>query len=91
MKMNRMKRAATAAVMGVECMASAAGARGVTVCPGDANRDDRVDFRDLNMVLEQWQTFRTSGFEGDVTGDGFVSFADLELVLEFWDFTCGIG
>jgi len=47
---------------------------------GDANRDGRVDFLDLNIVLGDFgQT--GAGKRGDVNGDGKVDFFDLNMVL----------
>ena len=61
----------------------------VMPCPGDADGDRDVDFDDLNIVLEQWNT---AGPEGDIfpipDGDGAVNFDDLNEVLVFWNVTC---
>lgn len=49
-----------------------------TGIPGDLNSDGRVDFSDLNAVL---QAFGSDQRSGDANGDGKVDFADLNLVL----------
>ncbi|MCA9311157.1 MAG: hypothetical protein KDA21_08120 [Phycisphaerales bacterium] len=70
---------------GVLCLvlvSSAAGAGGAApTCPGDADGDLQVNFDDLNLVLEHWNTTDPAG---DVTGDGVVDFNDLNEVLEWW-------
>lgn len=59
-------------------------------CPGDATGDGRVNFDDLNVVLDKWGTDGSEG--GDVAptggGDGSVDFLDLGLVLEEFDTVC---
>lgn len=54
--------------------------RSVFEVEGDANRDGRVDFLDLNLVLG---SFGQAGccVQGDVNCDGRVDFLDLNLVL----------
>lgn len=59
-------------------------ARGIL--PGDTNRNDAVNFADLNTVLDQFGLTGAPGggagsIAGDVTFDGVVDFADLNLVL----------
>ncbi len=56
-------------------------------CPGDANGDNVVDFRDLNLILG---SFGQSGpaLLGDVNHDGVVDFRDLNLVLSNFGRTC---
>lgn len=46
----------------------------------DLNDDGRIDFGDLNVVLDAW-----GGSGGDVTGDGLTDFNDLSAVLNQWD------
>lgn len=52
----------------------------ISIVPGDANRDGRVDFLDLNQVLAEFGRAGL-GLAGDVNGDGGVDFLDLNLVL----------
>ena len=53
-------------------------------CLGDVDGDAMVDFKDLNLVLEQWG----SAFPGaDLDCD--VDFDDLNLVLANWGRVCG--
>lgn len=47
---------------------------------GDANRDGRVDFLDLNIILSDFGQVG-AGRRGDVNGDGRVDFFDLNLIL----------
>jgi probable HAF family extracellular repeat protein len=53
--------------------------------PGDADGDGDVDFADLNLLLDQWQT---AGPEADLDGSGFVDFSDLNLLLSRWGNAC---
>lgn len=59
------------------------GAATVTrVCPGDTNRDNLVNFTDLNQILSEFGLVGDPlTFAGDVNADGSVSFADLNIVL----------
>ncbi|MCA9311154.1 MAG: hypothetical protein KDA21_08105 [Phycisphaerales bacterium] len=57
-------------------------------CPGDVNGDNHVNFDDLNIVLESWNTSVNPGEDGDVNGDGVVNFADLEIVNDLWGASC---
>ena len=56
-------------------------------CTADANGDDLVDFADLEMLLEQWNT---PGPESDFDGNGLVDFADLNELLDNWGQGCGV-
>lgn len=60
----------------------------VPACDGDANGDEQVNFDDLNIVLENWNSTVTPGTSGDLTGDGMVNFDDLNLLLENWGEEC---
>ncbi|MCA9309818.1 MAG: hypothetical protein KDA21_01340 [Phycisphaerales bacterium] len=60
-------------------------------CPGDADGDTRVDFADLNLMLEAWQ--KQVGQAGyvpgsDIDNDGAVTFSDLNELLFHWDQAC---
>lgn len=57
-------------------------------CPGDTNGDNAVNFADLEILLDEWNTVVSPGTGGDVTGDGLVNFADLEVLLEHWGADC---
>ena len=59
------------------------------MCPGDANGDQMVNFLDLDLVLDNWNTTVDPGTNGDLSGDGFVSFEDLDAILGEWGETCG--
>lgn len=50
-------------------------------CPADVTRDGRVDFADLNLLLDDWGS---AGGEGETNCDGSVDFEDLNNVLEQW-------
>ncbi|MBL0922740.1 MAG: hypothetical protein IBJ10_11525 [Phycisphaerales bacterium] len=50
----------------------------------DINRDDSVDFTDLNLVLSFFNTSGV-GLPGDANEDGVVDFADLNLVVSFFN------
>lgn len=54
-------------------------------CPGDINRDDRVDFGDLAILLNQ---FGLTVQCADTNGDGFVGFIDLNLLLAAFGSAC---
>ncbi|MCA9310759.1 MAG: hypothetical protein KDA21_06105 [Phycisphaerales bacterium] len=58
-------------------------------CLGDVNRDGRVDFADLEILLDSWSSQVTPGSDGDLDGNGAVNFLDLEILLEEWGSTCG--
>ncbi len=67
-------------------------AAGTAACPGDANRDRRVDFNDVMCVLANW----TDGVHplvglriGDTTHDGWATFADVLVVLGSYGSECG--
>lgn len=56
-------------------------------CPGDANGDNQVDFRDLNLTLGNFgQTGPT--LLGDLNRDGVVDFRDLNIVLSNFGRVC---
>lgn len=57
-------------------------------CPGDADGNNTVDFEDLNLVLENWNSSVDPGTDGDTTGDGTVNFDDLNDVLANWNTSC---
>ncbi len=62
------------------------------LCPGDATRDARTDFADLNAVLGQFAQVGAPGsLAGDVNGDGIVNFSDLNLVLGNFGVVCVCG
>ncbi|MCA9310565.1 MAG: trypsin-like peptidase domain-containing protein, partial [Phycisphaerales bacterium] len=54
-------------------------------CPGDTDGNFRVDFNDLNRVLDWWGTARPMG---DVNNDQAVDFADLNEVLDNFGRNC---
>lgn len=56
-------------------------------CPGDSNRDYRVDFADLNAVLADFG-LSGSGLNGDVNDDEVVNFEDLNAVLASFGVDC---
>ena len=53
---------------------------------GDLNFDDFVGQADLDIVLANWETWRTIGDvrRGDADGSGYVNQADLTIVLDAW-------
>lgn len=58
-------------------------------CAGDANGDNRIDFRDLNIVLSNFgQSF--PGIPGDVNNDCVVNFSDLNIVLGRFGVVCPV-
>lgn len=59
----------------------------VSICSGDANGDNAVNFADLNIVLGQFGQ-SGAGLQGDLDGDGAVDFADLNLVLSNFGVVC---
>jgi hypothetical protein len=61
--------------------------RAGTICAGDTNSDNLVDFADLNRVLSG---FGQTGVDmpGDLDGDGVTNFADLNLVLSEFGSGC---
>ncbi len=54
-------------------------------CPGDTNGDRVVDFMDLEILLEQWNT---PGPEADFDNNGNVDFLDLNELLDNWGVFC---
>lgn len=59
-----------------------------TDCPGDVNGDGSVDFDDLNMILDEWNSSGPVGTAGDADFDGDTDFDDLNLVLDNWGHIC---
>ena len=57
--------------------------RGLRI-PGDANRDDRVDAADLNIIGLNWRGTEKTWVKGDFTGDGLVDAADLNVLALNW-------
>lgn len=58
-------------------------------CPGDANADNRVDFRDLGFVLDAWGQVGAPGWmPGDINRDGVVNTLDLNVVLSYFGGSC---
>ncbi len=58
-------------------------------CPGDANADNRVDFRDLGFVLDTWGQSGLPGWTpGDINRDGVVNTLDLNVVLSYFGGSC---
>ena len=57
-------------------------------CPGDANGDNVVDFADLDLILDRWNTAVVPDTNGDLNGDGFVNFQDLDELLDRWNTSC---
>ena len=51
---------------------------------GDANLDGRVDYPDIQTVLNNWLATDAGWAKGDFNGDGVVNNADLQLVLDNW-------
>ncbi|MEC8114222.1 MAG: hypothetical protein VX104_00075 [Planctomycetota bacterium] len=49
-------------------------------CTADLNGDGQVDFSDLLVILDAWE----STTAGDANGDGVTNFSDLLLVLDGW-------
>ena len=60
---------------------------GATVCPGDTNGDNVVNFADLNAVLSVFGQ-SGAGIPGDLNDDGVVNFSDLNIVLSEFGSTC---
>ncbi len=58
------------------------------ICHGDANGDNAVNFADLELLLENWNTEVEPGTNGDVTYNGTVDFADLNILLDNWENVC---
>ena len=53
--------------------------------PGDANRDGRVDARDLNDLALNWQRADAESWsQGDFDSNGVVNAADLDLLALNW-------
>lgn len=57
-------------------------------CPGDVNRDARVDAADLDSVLAGFGTHPPPGTSGDVDQNGVVDQADVDIVLFGFGVTC---
>ncbi len=57
-------------------------------CLGDVNRDGRVDFLDLEILLDAWSDDVIAGADGDLDNSGSVNFVDLEILLEEWGSDC---
>ncbi|MCA9312315.1 MAG: hypothetical protein KDA21_13960 [Phycisphaerales bacterium] len=57
-------------------------------CPGDANGDRTVNFTDLNILLEAWNTSIPPGSGPDFDGNGTVNFTDLNILLDHWGDAC---
>ena len=62
----------------------------ITSCfiDGDVDGDERVDFVDLNVILDNWGTAVPVYRNGDANGDGAVNFTDLDALLSGWGTTC---
>ena len=58
-----------------------------SVCDGDANGDDKVDFEDVLAVLLLWGD-SCSGCTEDIDHNGTIGFNDLLMVLLEWDSEC---
>jgi hypothetical protein len=63
----------------------------VTLIPGDANGDGKVDINDLTIVLAHYnQTLAPGSWaQGDFTGDGKIDINDLTIVLANYNHTAG--
>jgi hypothetical protein len=60
-----------------------------TVCTGDTNGDNLVNFTDLNTVLTNFgMTGPPGSIPGDFNADGVVNFTDLNLVLTNFGVDC---
>ena len=57
-------------------------------CTADANGDGEIDFIELDMILDAWNTQVSPGTKGDLDGNGHVNQADLDLVLSLWGEDC---
>ena len=57
-------------------------------CAGDANGDNAVNFADLDIVLDRWNTTCNGPCQGDVNGNGAINFADLDIILDRWNTNC---
>ncbi len=55
-----------------------------TPCVGDLDRNGIVDGTDLGVLLIQWGSPGSPGFNADFNGDGVVDGADLGLMLNAW-------
>ena len=64
------------------------GIKVVAMCPGDANGDGAVNFSDLDILLNAWESTVEPFTAGDVNGDGLVNFDDLNTVLDEWERVC---
>jgi hypothetical protein len=53
--------------------------------PGDINRDRAVDFNDLVILAQNYNTSGKTYAQGDLTGDGDVDFNDLVLVAQSYN------
>lgn len=60
--------------------------------PGDANRDNTVNFDDLLRIAQYYgQTTSARWDDGDFTGDGIVGFDDLLLLAQHYDSAAGLS
>lgn len=57
----------------------------IPACGADVSHDGVVDFKDLNILLDNWGL---EGGLGDSNGDCSVDFADLNAILETWGTSC---
>jgi hypothetical protein len=58
------------------------------VLPGDANRDRKVDFKDLVAVAQNYNTGGGKSYgQGDFNNDGSVNFADLVILAQNYNAT----
>ena len=55
-------------------------ATGVTLLPGDADADGKVDFADLTILARHYGMKNATFADGDFNGDGVVDFADLVIL-----------
>jgi T5SS/PEP-CTERM-associated repeat protein len=62
---------------------------GISVLPGDANEDGKVDINDLTVVLTNYDHTGASWSMGDFIGDGTVDINDLTIVLTNYGDTSG--
>ena len=57
----------------------------ISRCAADVDASGRVDFADLDAVLQGWGQHVIPRTGPDIDGDGLVGFADLNFVLESWE------
>jgi hypothetical protein len=55
--------------------------------PGDANLDNVVDFNDLVLLAQNYNTTNTTWFQGDFNYDGLTDFNDLVLMAQSYNTT----